>query len=169
MKLIGPCSKLAPHVKTPASNAILACAAVWMAGCAHTDSTHRIEYLADTRNPAAPFSTAVRVGEYLYVSGQIGVRPPDAGSSADGVQAAARRAMAGVQRALQAGGATFDDVFKCTIMLSDMNDWDTFNHVYVTYFKPGRLPARSAIGANGLAMNAAFEVECVAYKPRAWR
>jgi 2-iminobutanoate/2-iminopropanoate deaminase len=48
-------------------------------------------------------------------------------------------------------------------MLADMAEWETFNKIYVTYFKPGRLPARSAFGTNGLARNARVELECVAY------
>jgi 2-iminobutanoate/2-iminopropanoate deaminase len=128
--------------------------------------SHDIEYFADARNPAAPFSTMVRVGDDLYVSGQIGVKPPDAPSERQGVEAAARHAMEGVRAALATDGATFDDVYKCTVMLADIGTWDAFNHVYVTYFKPGKLPARSAFGTNGLAMNASFEVECWAHHLR---
>ena len=58
-----------------------------------------------------------------------------------------------------------DNVVKCTIMIADMSKWEDFNKVYVTYFKPGRLPARSALGANGLALGGEIEVECMAYAP----
>ena len=54
-------------------------------------------------------------------------------------------------------------MFKCTVMLADMAEWEAFNKIYVTYFKPDRLPARSAFGANGLARGARVELECVAY------
>ena len=50
-------------------------------------------------------------------------------------------------------------------MIADMGKWADFNKVYVTYFKPGRLPARSAFGANGLALGGEIEVECMAYAP----
>jgi hypothetical protein len=57
-------------------------------------------------------------------------------------------------------GLTTDDVFKCTVYLADMSQWSAFNRIYLSYFKPGRLPARSALGVNGLAMGAVTEVEC---------
>ena len=61
--------------------------------------------------------------------------------------------MENIGEVLKASGLTFD-VFKCTAMLADMSKWRDFNKVYVTYFKPERLPARSALGANGLALGA---------------
>lgn len=139
------------------------CALGSIEGCHQIEPLGGVEYLSDSRAAASPFSSAVRIGNYLYVSGQIGVKPSDARSDSDGVEIAARRAMEGVRRALATGGATFDDVFKCTVMLSDIGTWEAFNRVYITYFKPNRLPARSAFGTNGLAMHAAFEIECWAY------
>ena len=67
------------------------------------------------------------------------------------------------RRRLEANGCTFDDVFKCTVMLADMAKWEDFNAVYLTYFKPGRLPARSAFGASGLALGGRVELECLAH------
>ena len=64
---------------------------------------------------------------------------------------------------LKANGLTFDDVFKCTAMLADMSKLSAFNQIYVTYFKPEHMPARSALGANGLALGAQVELECWAY------
>jgi enamine deaminase RidA (YjgF/YER057c/UK114 family) len=57
----------------------------------------------------------------------------------------------------------FGDVVKCTVMLDNMADWPAFNKVYVTYFPDGKFPARSAFGADGLALGALLEVECWAY------
>ncbi len=71
-----------------------------------------------------------------------------------------------IRATLKGSGRSIDDIFKCTVMLSDMSHWGEFNNIYVTYFKPDRLPARSAIGANGLARGAMLEVECLAYSPR---
>ena len=62
---------------------------------------------------------------------------------------------------LEAHGASMDDVVKCTVMLADISEWSTFNKIYQTYFE-GRYPARSALGANGLALGARIEVECIA-------
>lgn len=70
---------------------------------------------------------------------------------------------------LRQAGSSFDDLVKCTVMLADMSHWEAFNQIYVGYFKPGRLPARSALGANGLARGAQVELECWAYQPAAAR
>jgi len=53
------------------------------------------------------------------------------------------------------------------VMLTDMAQWPAFNALYVRRFKPGHLPARSAIGANALALGAKVEIECIAYLPQA--
>ena len=82
---------------------------------------------------------------------------------AGGIAAETRQTMDNIGAVLAANGLGFDDVFKCTVMLADMNDWEDFNKVYLTYFKPGRLPARSAFGASALALSAQVELECWAY------
>jgi enamine deaminase RidA (YjgF/YER057c/UK114 family) len=71
--------------------------------------------------------------------------------------------MENIGAVLKANGLSFGDVFKCTAMLADMSNWEAFNKVYVTYFEPGRLPARSAFGASALALGAQLELECWAY------
>lgn len=111
----------------------------------------------------APFSPAVRVGDTLYLSGMIGARPD--GTMPAGIDAQARQTMENIRAALALAGRSFDDVVKCTVMLENMADWPSFNRVYVAYFRPDRLPARSAFGADGLALGALVEVECVAYAP----
>ena len=111
----------------------------------------------------APFSPAVRVGDTVYLSGQIGALPD--GTIPRGMEAQARAAMTNLGDAAKLAGVGFDDMVKCTVMLADMSQWAAFNAVYVTYFTPGRLPARSAFGVNGLAMGAGVEIECIAVKP----
>ena len=108
-----------------------------------------------------PFSNAVRVGEVLYLSGQIGVGPD--GRLPQGIEAQTRQTMDNIGAILRSAGRGWDDVFHGTVMLDNMADWPAFNRVYVPYFTPGRLPARSALGADGLALGALVEVECQAY------
>lgn len=110
-----------------------------------------------------PFSSAVRVGDILYLSGVIGTG--DDGKLAPGIEAQTRQTMDNIAAMLKRAGRSFDDVFKCTVMIDDMSQWQAFNRVYVTYFKPDRLPARSALGADGLALGALVEVECLAHAP----
>jgi enamine deaminase RidA (YjgF/YER057c/UK114 family) len=71
--------------------------------------------------------------------------------------------MENIARVLNAQGLSFDQLIRCTVMLADMSQWRAFNDIYVTYFKPGKLPARSAFGTNGLALGAAVEMECTAW------
>jgi 2-iminobutanoate/2-iminopropanoate deaminase len=108
-----------------------------------------------------PFSSAVRAGDTVYLSGAIGITPD--GKLADGLEAQARLAMDNLGAALKSAGLGWGDVAKCTVMLDDMKDWPAFNKVYVTYFSDGKYPARSAFGADGLALGALLEVECIAF------
>jgi 2-iminobutanoate/2-iminopropanoate deaminase len=109
----------------------------------------------------APFSEAVRVGDILFLSGQIGIRPD--GQLPDTFDAQARQTMDNIGGTLKARGRGWGDVFKCTVFIADMKNWPAFNAVYVPYFRPGKLPDRSAVGANGLALGAMLELECMAY------
>jgi 2-iminobutanoate/2-iminopropanoate deaminase len=108
-----------------------------------------------------PFSSAVRVGDLLILSGQIGNTPD--GKLPQGMEAQARQAMENIGAILKGQGLDFGDVVKCTVMLDDMKDWPAFNKVYVNYFPDGKFPARSAFGADGLALGALVEVECWAH------
>lgn len=110
-----------------------------------------------------PFSQAVRVGDVLYLSGALGNVPGKMELVPGGMEAETRQMMENIGAVLKENGLTFDDVFKCLVMMSDMSKWGDFNKVYLTYFKPDRLPARSAFGANALALGAQVEVECMAY------
>lgn len=111
-----------------------------------------------------PFSEAVQVGEILYLSGQIGVGSD--GTLPDGIEAQSRQMMENIGATLKKRGLGWGDVFQCLVMLDDMADWPAFNRVYVPYFIPGKLPARSAFGADGLALGAKVELECKAYAPK---
>ena len=108
-----------------------------------------------------PFSSAVRVGDILYLSGAIG-RGPD-GKPPEGIEAQAKATMDDIGNTLKLAGLGYDDLFHCTVFLSDMKNWAAFNEVYLTYFPDGPLPARSAVGVNGLALGALMEIECQAY------
>ena len=110
-----------------------------------------------------PFSSAVRVGDMLYLSGQIGNKPD--GTLPDGIEAQSRQVMDNIGAVLKSAGLGFSDVVKCTVMIDDIKQWGEFNKVYVTYFPDGKFPARSAFGADGLAMGALIEVECWAHAP----
>jgi len=108
-----------------------------------------------------PFSEAVRLGDTLYLSGQIGVKPGTLQLVDGGMTAEARQTLDNIQATLEANGRSMSDVVKCTVMLADMREWAAFNDIYQEYFEPP-YPARSAFGSNGLALGARLEVECIA-------
>jgi 2-iminobutanoate/2-iminopropanoate deaminase len=112
-----------------------------------------------------PFSEAVRVDSLVLLSGQIGIVPGTRNLVTGGIRDEARQTMSNIKSALEANGFGLRDVVKCTVMLADMSEWDAFNEVYRTFFT-APYPARSAFGANGLALGARVEVECVAAVPR---
>lgn len=108
-----------------------------------------------------PFSDAVRVGDTLYLSGQLGIGLD--GKLPEGIEAQTKQALENIGTVLKRAGLGYDDVFHCTAMLSDMANWPAFNKIYVAYFPEGKRPARSAFGASGLALGGLIELECQAY------
>ena len=108
-----------------------------------------------------PFSEAVRHGDTLYLSGQVGIEPLTLKLVPGGIRAEARQALENIRTVLAANHRTLTAVVKCTVMLADIADWPAFNEVWRAFFaKP--YPARSAFAANGLALGARVEVECIA-------
>lgn len=118
---------------------------------------------AEAKALKLPFSQAVHVGDVLYLSGALGNRPGTLELVPGGMGAETRQTMENIKAVLEENGLAMADIFKCTVMLADMSKWPEFNKVYVEYFAPDRLPARSAFGANGLALGALVELECCAY------
>jgi len=108
-----------------------------------------------------PFSEAVRVGNLLYLSGQIGAKPGTLELVPGGIQAETRQTMLNIRDALQRHGSSLDKVVKCTVFLARMEDWPAMNEVYTEMFGQHR-PARSAMGVNGLALDGSLEIECIA-------
>lgn len=123
----------------------------------------RVQHLdAGTVMPAdLPFSEGVLVDGMLYLSGQIGVKPGTLELVEGGMEAQARQTLQNIQATLEAHGYAMTDVVKCTVFLADMDEWGAFNAVYQEFFSRP-YPARSALGANGLALGGKVEVECMA-------
>ena len=119
---------------------------------------------ADEMTRRLPFSEAVRLGETLYLSGQIGNLPGTMELAPGGMAAEARQALSNMAAALARHGSSLAHVVKCTVFLADMAEWGAFNEVYRTFF-PRPRPARSALGASGLALGARVELECIAWVP----
>ena len=143
--------------------AILLAAPPVPAGAQQPPAAAQVEYLRSAETAAAnlPFSDAVRVGDMLYVSGQIGTVPGSLELAPGGIQGQTRQTLENIRAILERHGSSMDRVVKCLVMLTDMSQWPNMNEVYVTFF-PRNLPARSAMGANALALGALVEIECMA-------
>lgn len=112
-----------------------------------------------------PFSPARWAGDLLFVSGQVGNVPGERRVVEGGIRAETRQALDNVRAILRDHGAAMTDVVRCTVMLDDVAEWPAMNEVYVDFFPEPR-PARSALGADGLALGARVEIECAAHLPR---
>ena len=111
--------------------------------------------------PGLPFSSAVRVGNVLYLSGQIGVLPGTRQLVDTGVAKQTQQTLENIKTVLAHAGSSMDRVFKCTVFLANLADYDAMNAVYKTYF-PKDPPARSMVAGSGLALGAKVEIECLA-------
>ena len=108
-----------------------------------------------------PFSSAVRVGNMLYLSGQVGALPGTRELAAGGVAAETRQAMENIRQVLDYAGSSLDQVVKCTVFLLNISDYAAMNEVYASFFESDP-PARSTLAASGLALGAQVEIECIA-------
>jgi reactive intermediate/imine deaminase len=136
---------------------------ILVAGAALAKDKPKVEFLNSGKvYPAGvPLAEAVRVGDTLYLSGQIGIQPGTLKLVPGGIKEEAKQTLTNIKTTLEAHGYTLRDVVKCTVMLADIAKWGDFNEVYKSFFSEP-YPARSALGANGLAVGAQVEVECIA-------
>jgi 2-iminobutanoate/2-iminopropanoate deaminase len=117
-----------------------------------------IQHFAHDR-AGTPYSKAVRVGDIVYVAGQIGLGPD---GLEKGFESQSRRVMDNIAAVLKSVGLGMDDVVKCQIFIADVGKLDEFGKIYVSYFKPGQLPARTSVGVAALPRGAEMEVDCIA-------
>lgn len=129
-------------------------------------SENNITFFDSGKFSGLPFSDAVKVGNLLFLSGEIASeRQADNSFKVipGGIKAETQRIFENIRVSLNEKGYDMKDIIKCTVMLADMSEWAEFNEVYQTFFsKP--YPARSAFGVSGLALGAKAEVECIAAK-----
>ena len=131
-----------------------------LGGCHRAQVGPEPEFLTPYGPPRNPFSPAVRVGNLLFLAGQIGT--DSTGKVVPGgIQAEARQTLNNIGDVLKKTGSSLDNVVKCTVFMADMKEWPAMNEIYATYFRL-HFPARSAFGATGLALNARVEIECIA-------
>ena len=143
--------------------ALLLLPALFMLGCeVHVHGSPEVTHLQMPGSDELdlPFSAAVRVDNTLYLSGNVGNVPGTLELAEGGIEGETRQTMENISAVLEQFGSSMDDVVKCTVFLADMAEWSAMNAVYRTYFR--KPPARSALGASGLALDARVEIECIA-------
>lgn len=149
-------------MRTVMRAALLPLLCVSAAACASAGAVPAREVVAPAGSATlAPYSPGVRVGDLLFLSGQVGLRPGTRELAAGGVAAETEQALENVRTILTAAGLTPADVVKCTVFLADMRDYEAMNAAYARFF-PTAPPARSAVGVNGLPLGARVEIECIA-------
>ena len=128
-------------------------------------SQNEIQYVNsdETKEKGYPFSDATVVNGIIYLSGSIGTLP-DGSVVSGGIVAETRQTMMNIKNRLEKMGGSMDDIFKCTCMLADIEDWPLMSQEYKKFFNPDKLPARSAFAGSGLALGAKLEIECMAIK-----
>ncbi len=110
-----------------------------------------------------PYSQAIKVGNFVYTSGQLPINPATGAFPEGGIKEQTRQSLSNVKAILEEAGLTMSDVVKTTVFLADMNDFADMNSVYAEFFcEP--YPARSAVAVKTLPKNAMLEIEVVAYK-----
>ena len=115
--------------------------------------------------PAAvgPYSQAVRAGNLVFLSGQLGL-DPESGILAEGIETQTRQVLANMRAVLEASGSNFDQIVKTTIFLSDMGNFATVNAIYAEAFS-GMPPARSTVEVAALPLGGLVEIEAIALVP----
>lgn len=111
--------------------------------------------------PTAAYSHAVRAGDFLFVTGQLGVDPITNQLVSGGVVAQTRQVMQNLQTVLRRAGTSLDRTVMARVYLTDFGDYAVMNAEYARHFAPGRLPARTTVGVTGLALGGAVEIDLI--------
>ena len=111
--------------------------------------------------PTAAYSHAVRAGEYLFVTGQLGVDPKTNTLVPGGTVAQTHQVMRNLQAVLAGAGTTLARAVMVRIYLTDFADYAAMNAAYASYFAAGKLPARTTVGVTALALAAAVEIDLI--------
>jgi 2-iminobutanoate/2-iminopropanoate deaminase len=113
--------------------------------------------------PVAPFSHAVEVDGWIFVTGQIPENPENEDAPLPvGIEAQTRRVMDNLKLVLGEIGLGLENVVSARVFLIDMREFETMNKIYASYFPPGKLPARTCIGVTGMAKGARVEIDFIA-------
>ena len=119
--------------------------------------------ISTTNAPAAigPYSQAIKVGELVFVSGQLPIDPATGAFAEGGIKELTRQSLTNMKAILDEADTSMANVVKTTVFLADMNDFAAMNEVYAEFFA-APFPARSAVAVKTLPKGALVEIECIA-------
>jgi 2-iminobutanoate/2-iminopropanoate deaminase len=131
----------------------------------HAEKSKDREVISSPDAPAAigPYSQAVRVGNMLFLSGQLGISPKTGKFAVGGFEGQARQALENQKAVLRAAGFSLNDVVQCQVFVTDMNNYPKFNAIYKEYFKKN-FPARAVLEVSRIPANGLLEIMMVAVK-----
>jgi len=158
---IHPAVRTRPMTRVAAMIAVLIASGATVSACASGGgSAGRENIMPANAQRLAAYTPAVRAGDLIFFSGQIGIRPD--GGLAGNVREETEQALANLRNLMSQAGVAARDIVKCTVFMADIRDYGTMNEVYGAFFSPDPAPARSAVAVAGLPASARVEIECIA-------
>ncbi len=128
----------------------------------NNSSTKKIVFTEKAPKPIGPYSQAVLVGGFLFISGQIPIEPSTGKLVENDFEIAVKRVLDNIKAIVEAAGGSMDNIVKVTVYLRDINKFSSFNEIYKQYF-PKDPPARVVVEVSNLPKNVDLEVEAIAY------
>ncbi|HWP83004.1 MAG TPA: Rid family detoxifying hydrolase [Bacteroidota bacterium] len=118
-----------------------------------------------TGQPIGPYTPAVQLGKFMFVSGQIGLNPETVQLAGDDIESQTRQALTNIMNILKQAGFDSSHVVQCSVFLKDINDFQRMNLIYGGFFPEDRYPARTTVEVSNLPRKAKIEIAAIAYKP----
>jgi 2-iminobutanoate/2-iminopropanoate deaminase len=118
-----------------------------------------------TGQPIGPYTPAVQLGKFIFVSGQVGLNPETVQLAGDDIESQTRQALTNIMSILRQAGFDSSHVVQCSVFLKDINDFQKMNLIYGGFFPEDRYPARTTVEISNLPRKAKIEIAAIAYKP----
>lgn len=119
-----------------------------------------------SKNVIGPYTPAIRAGNMLFVSGQIGLVPETSEFAGEDIESQTRQALVNLMAQLRTAGYDSSDVVQCSVFLRDMKEFQRMNLIYGGFFADGRYPTRATVEVANLPRNAKVEIAAIAFQSK---